>query len=250
MKPYIKLPKIKKVPDSSIEKRKLSDDDWKNFIFHLVLEYYKKVDNKKVRKLIQCELAKPRSEIEKSIKNHISNWLEYRSQKFGAWGFIINLEASSQAKKEGFYDLKFQHSDWRKKYFSFEAKNLGKSKSMTFSSSIDEYVYTKKKEKEKYIEDGGMYRYFTGKYACDMDFGGMIGFVVEKTEEPIVGQLIKKIHSVYKNKPAGNLSKNEILENSISGNENTFDSFHIRKNYITEKDKKFVLHHIIMDFTN
>jgi len=40
-----------------------------------------------------------------------------------------------------------------------------------------------------------------------------------------------------------------LIENSISGNHNTFDSIHLRQNIETKQDEEFWLHHILMDFT-
>jgi len=77
-----------------------------------------------------------------------------------------------------------------------------------------------------------MYRYFIGKYACEMKFGGMIGFIVGEIETPIV-VLIDKIYSVYNNNLVGKLTKEKIIKNSISGNHNTFDSIHLRQNIKT-----------------
>jgi len=242
MKSYIKLPKLKKIPDSSIKKRRLTDNDWKIHIFCLLLDYYKCVDNKGIQAIIEEEKEKSRSEVEKRIKEHISKWLKHHSLKYASWGFILNLESSSEGDMEGYYDLKFQHSDWSNKYFSFEAKNLGKIGSVSFNKSINEYVYVKNKN------DGGMYRYFIGKYACDMDFGGMIAFVVGKAENTIP-KLVDKIYSVYDKESVGMLTGEKIIDNSISGNSITFDSIHQRKNYTTDQQEEFHLHHIIMDFT-
>ena len=246
MKPYIKLPKIESLPDSSILKRKLNSEIWKNYIFSVLLEYYKFVDNKEIISIIENESQKQRSEIEKIIKEHISKWLKYRCRKFDNAGLIINLEPSTECKVSGFYDLKFEHSDWRNQYFSFEVKNLGKAKSITLSKSINEYVYVKEKDRE----DGGMYRYLNGKYACNMNFGGMIGFVIGRTENSIIEKLINKIYTVYDNNTIGMLTNDKIIKNSIYRNPNTFDSIHIRKNSKTKENEEFRLHHIIMDFVN
>jgi hypothetical protein len=237
MKSYIKLPILKSLPDSSIKKRQLFDDVWLNYIFFIVLKYYKEINNNDVIALINNELEKQNSPIEKVLKEHIYNWYKRikRTDKIDIWGIILNLEPSSECF-EGFYDLKFQHSDW-KKYFVFEAKNLGEIKSTKHSTMINEYVYSNHKD------DGGMHRFMTKKYACEIDFGGMLGFVVGKTNEDIIKDLSTKIQSVYCENINGILIDEKIKLNSIAENKNTFTTFHSRNG------EKFSLYHILLDFT-
>ncbi len=186
MKSYIKLPPLKPLPDSSYRKRKTSDDVWQNYIFHIVLKYYKEINNNDVIQLIQDELLKQNSQIEKVLKEHIYNWYKRtkKTDKIDIWGIILNLEPSSE-NFEGLYDLKFQHSDWDK-YFVLEAKNLGEIKSTKHSTLLNEYVYS------NYKEDGGMHRFMIKKYACEINFGGMLGFIVGKTKGDIIEDLTKK----------------------------------------------------------
>ena len=155
--------------------------------------------------------------------------------------FIINREPSSDGEIEGFYDLKFEHSSWRHKYFAFECKNLDNS-----ASSINEYVYNRAKEKDK--KDGGVYRYMTGKYAKDLNFGGMIGFVIEGESNSIIGKIIAKIHDTFDNNEIGQLTGKRIIKNSIENNPNTFDSIHIRSKEYEIKKENFTLHHVMMAF--
>ena len=154
-------------------------------------------------------------------------------------GLKLNLEAKSECF-EGFYDLKFQHSDWDK-YFVFEAKNLGKIKSREHSTLLNEYVYIKTKDKE----DGGMYRFMTKKYACEINFGGMLGFVVGETKGNIIDDLTEKINIVYQNMDKGKLVGEKIILCSIAENKNTFTTIHSRD----KTSEKFCMYHIIMDFT-
>ncbi len=245
MKGYIKLPPIKVMSDSRTELRKLDDKEWKNYIFFHLLQFYKNVDNKHIVALIENETKKSRANIEREIKKHIRNWLKWESQTFNEQGFKINLEPSAECNNEGYIDLQFEHSDWQNKYFSFEAKNLGKIKKTKLSKSISEYVYVKTKDRE----NGGMYRFMTSKYACDINFGGMLGFVVGKTKENIIKSLTEEIKFIYNNKKIGNLTGKKIIYNSIENNKNTFNTIHIRKNYLTQKEEEFYLYHIIMDFS-
>ena len=237
MKSYIKLPPLKTLPDSSIKKRQISDDVWQSFIFYIVLKYYKEIDNYEVINLIHKELEKHNSQIEKELKEHIYKWYKKkkRTDKIDIWGIILNLEPSSD-NHQGFYDLKFQHSDWDK-YFVFEAKNLGEVKSTTHSTLLNEYVYANHKN------DGGMYRFMTKKYACEINFGGMLGFVVGIIKGDVIEDLTNKIQSVYSDNKNGKLIDEKIKLNSIADNKNTFTTFHSRNG------EKFSLYHILMDFT-
>lgn len=243
MKEYIKLPKTNVMSDSKMKLRKIDDAEWKNYIFFHLLQYYRTVDNNEIRTLIERELNKPIAEIETKIKKHIRNWLVRENVDFKEQGFKINLEPSSECNEEGLLDLKFEHSDWQDKYFSFEAKNLGKIKSREQSTLINEYVYVKTQDGE----NGGMYRYMTNKYACELNFGGMIGFVVGKNEK-LIKRLISKIKAVYNNSEAGRLTNEKIIYNSIEENKNTFETIHIRKNHFSNSIEKFHLYHIIFDF--
>jgi len=245
MKEYFKLPKTKVMSDSRIQLRQLFDADWKNYIFSHLFQYYNAVDNKVVQAIIKNEKNKEKANIEREIKEHIRNWLKRQSESFNVQGFIINLEPSAECNKEGYIDLKFEHSDWQSKYFSFEAKNLGDIKSTIQSTSINEYVYVKTKSRE----DGGMFRYITNKYACELNFGGMLGFVIGKNED-LISNLTDKIKSVYNHLEYGKLTGEKVVLNSIENNENTINTIHIRKNRFSGIDEEFYLYHIILDFTN
>lgn len=243
MKHYIKLPAIKPLPDSRIQLRVMSDDFWKQRIFFFLLKYYKEVNQKEIVILIDTENKKNRAKIENAITKHIYWWLKKDCPLFGYDDFKINREASAEGSLDGFYDLKIQRSEWQK-YFCFECKNLGEAKNISAERSINEYVYVRKNGKE----NGGMYRYFNGKYACDINFGGMIGFVIGEMENP-VAVLINKIEAVYNNQSVGKLMGDKIIKNSVFDNANTFDSIHLRQNCETNQDEVFYLHHLIMDFT-
>ncbi|NLU37614.1 MAG: hypothetical protein GXX78_01830 [Bacteroidales bacterium] len=228
------------LPKSVPSLRKLDDQTWKNCIFSYLLTYYRDTDSQTIQDIIAIERQRPIAEIEKAIKKHIRRWFD-NNEKFQYEGFILNNESSSEGVKEGYYDLKFEHSYWNnpKTYFAFECKNLGASR------LIDEYVYA---ESTKKI-DGGMYRFFIGKYGITQHFGGMIGFIIEKTNEPIIEKLIEKIISVYVPNSDGELVGGKIARQSIFDNTNTFDSIHARKNISSNINEEFRLHHLIMDFT-
>jgi hypothetical protein len=245
MKDYIKLPAIASMSDSRAELRQHNDAFWKNHIIFFLLKYYKEVNNTEIKELIETENLKKIAKIETRIRDHIYRWLK-NCPTFENHGFRVNREVLVNDNLEGYYDLKIDHSDWAiNKYFVFEAKNLGKAKSMSAAKSINEYVYIKEKD----IEDGGIYRYFIGKYVKELNFAGMIGFVIGGIDDP-VGKLITKINLIYDNESSiGNLVEEKIIKNSIAENPNTFDSIHLRQNSETKRDEVFRLHHIIMDFT-
>ena len=236
---HIKLPPTKLLSDSCIERRKLNDDDWKNYIFFGLLKFIKEVDKNDIKKIIND----PQIKNENAISNSIRRWL-INDRKFASFEFIVNREPRTDGDQEGFIDLKFQHSQWANgnKHFSFEAKNLDGS-----SKLVNEYVYTNKKIKGVYVENGGIFRFISKKYSHNMEFGGMIGYVISKNNKPIINLLADKIEAIYRNNEIGKLS-GQIELNSIYKNENTFNTVHIRdKNSI---DSKFTLYHIIIDFAN
>jgi hypothetical protein len=242
MKSYIRIGTSYDFPKSIPEIRNLDDNFWKNCIFSYLLTYYSEVDNKEIQQLIAIERQKTtNAEIETTIKKHIKKWFR-KNVKFQNEGFLFDDEPSSEGEKQGYYDLKFQHSFWNntKTYFAFECKNLGVSR------FIDEYVYTVSKKKI----DGGMYRFFINKYAVNQIFGGMIGFVIDKTDEPIVEKLIEKITSVYTPDFIGGLVGDKIVRQSVFNNTNTFDSIHARKTATLNSEEEFRIHHLIMNFTS
>lgn len=243
MKEYFKLPKTKAMSNLRDQLRKLDDETWKNYIFSHLFQYYNSVDNRAIQTIIEKETDKKKANVETEIKKHIRNWLTRQCENFNEQEFIVNLEPSSECNQDGFIDLKFEHSSWRNKYFSFEAKNLGKIKGREQSTLISKYVYVKTKDRE----DGGMYRYMTNKYACELYFGGMLGFVVGENKN-LLNKLTDKIKTVYEKLEKGRLTEEKIVFNSIESNKNTFDTIHIRENNFSGQKETFLLHHIIFDF--
>jgi len=242
MKEYIKLPKVEKLSDSRNKLRELSDTEWKNYIFFHLLQFYREVDNNEIVELIGKKKQKERSDIEETIKKYIGKWLK-NNQQFDLHEFVVNREPSSE--EGGFYDFKIEHSQWRKKYFAFECKNLYKS-----FISINSYVYYRFKKDGVLREDGGVYRYMINRYAKDLDFGGMIGFVIAGDSNLIMEKIIQKMHDTFDNNDIGQLTDKRIIRNSIENNSNTFDSIHLRLEENRMKKRIFTLHHIIMAFTS
>lgn len=236
---YIKLPSTKALPNSCTKRRKLSDDDWRDYVFFGILKCLKEIDRERINQIIK----NPKIKTEDAISDSIYNWLK-NDRKFSSYEFCINRESRSDGDQEGYIDLKFQHSQWgdMNKCFLFEAKNLDGSLRL-----YTEYVYTKKKKQNKYVENGGVFRFISGKYADRMCFGGMLGYVIKKCDNNIVNDLINKIEEIYRNTHNGKLI-GKIVRDSINENSNTFSTFHDRGHNFNES--QFTLHHIIMDFVN
>lgn len=233
MRNYIKVKSSDKFPTTLPEQRKMSDTIWKEHIINYIQTYYKETSNKEIQKVIEKARKKKPAKIERAICKHIKIWFR-QNTIFLRQGFGFELEPETEGEKEGFYDIKITHGFWnfQKSYFPFECKNLGTS------TLLNEYVFVDTKSKT----DGGMYRYFIDKYAVNQQFGGMIGFVIHKTKNPVIEQLIEKIKIVYSDKETGKLCSEKIIKKSIFDNENTFDSNHQREH------DEIVIHHIVMDF--
>jgi hypothetical protein len=76
-------------------------------------------------------------------------------------------EIDEQGEEVGEIDLKVIYRNQEKTYFSFECKRLR----VHFPSGFDTLA-------GKYITEG-MFRYFKGQYARDLDKGGMLGYVMD-----------------------------------------------------------------------
>ncbi len=237
---YIRLPKSGLMPDSGIERRKLNDIFWINLIHLHLIKFYREYDIEDLKKLIAKEKSKTtRKHIEDLIKDYMKTWFEKNDKRIFREGILINLESKVKYNDVGFYDIKFQHSDWvnlkskQVKYYSIECKNLTLDAT---KNHISEYVYVNSKK------DGGVYRYFNGKYAQNQNFGGMLGFVLDENLHLIKDKIIEKLKLPFDKPPQGNLIENGILLNSIEGNDFTFNSIHKRF------DGNFTLHHFLFDF--
>ncbi len=100
----------------------------------------------------------------------------------------------------GRIDLKFMSGNEEKVYFSFECKVLRVTRpSGQISVSYSEYV------------TDGMYRYFNGQYARDLDKGGMLGYVMDgdctKATKGVQKAIEKRHLNLY-------MKENETLEDS------------------------------------
>lgn len=229
---YIKIPKSSPLPNSVTGLKELDDKTWKNEIFYHLLLFYQNYDMQELKDKI--ELGYPRTErvIAKFIRIKLNN-----NRHFG-YHFYAFGENTNDEDVEGNYDITIHSTNWKSKNFHFECKNL-----KTEQDYINKYVYTniypKNRPKEK---DGGIYRYFNGKYAQNLNFGGVIGFVLEGDIVNIKTKIIEKLEKKFDITPEGDLLN--VIDNSIEENNFTFNSKHNRKN------KEFLIHHLLFDFTS
>lgn len=226
---YIKIKKQYPLPNSITQQRVLNDDIWKDLVFYHLLTFYKNHDSTGIKEIIKTEQKKeyPRTErtIAKFIRKQLNNNREF-NLCFKAFG-----EPTNDEDIEGSYDIVIHNTNWGSD-FCFECKNLDGSQDL-----INKYVFYKMSPIKN---DGGVYRYFNGKYAQNQNFGGMIGFVLNGDINDLKNKVKIKLQTKFDTSPNGDLK--QITDNAINGNEFTFDSIHLRKN------ENFTLHHIFFDF--
>lgn len=239
---YVKTGKLLKFSDSSIEKRKMSNDIWKTQVFCHLLNFYKNCNISDIHSIIATEKNKPQARIEDEIAVFIRNAIK-KDRKFNIHGFRIAGGVNNDEERRGFYDISIFHSDWVYNDlpvdFHFECKNLDGNQDL-----INKYVFYNTYEKDiknENIFDGGVLRYFNGKYAQNFNFGGMIGFVLEGNILDLKKRIETKLNEKFTTTPDGDFIR--FIDNAIDGNDFTFDSYHNRFN------KEFVLHHLLFDFT-
>lgn len=234
---YIKIKKPSPLPSYIHHLKELNDGEWKNWIFYHLLRFYQLYDRKELQRKIENERKKPYPRVERAIALYIrlelGKDIEFDSH------FQASGEKTNDEKIEGNYDITITNTYWRNKDFYFECKNLDGSKDLT-----DKYVcyntYKKNKEGES-IFDGGVIRYFNGKYAQKMNFGGMIGFVLGGEVISIKNEIVKRLYNKFHTSPEGDLLK--VLDNSIEENDFTFDSCHKRFG------SEFMLHHLLLNLS-
>lgn len=217
------------------------DEFWLEMIFNYLFDFYNRNSSKKYA-----------LKSEKEIKKSMQDWFNENEEFTGT--FSVNFEPRSQGTaQEGYDDIKFQNQIWGfgQKYFIIECKNLSEAK-----RSIDEYIFRSKSKKSsiKY-NDGGLYRFVINKYAAGQQYGGMIGFVQKGNTRAIIENLKKGIRKFQlissSGKIYGKLINTNLLEQTISGNANTFQSNHVR----WDKESDTILspihiYHILFDFTS
>lgn len=234
---YIKIPKSSPMPNSVSDLKELSDEVWKNEIFHHLLSFYKNYDSKELKEKIEQERKSTKPQIENKIAHYIRRYLE-KDRFFSANFDVVGENKNDESDNVGFYDITTLNTYWVEKgttnkvRFHFECKNLDKSQDL-----VNKYVCYNKGHS---VFDGGVYRYFNGKYAQSLNFGGMIGFVLEGNVLDTKSKIKKKLTDKFDITPEGDLLV--LTDRSIEGNDFTFDSTHNRKG------KEFLIHHLLFEF--
>ena len=234
---YIRKNKPSPLPNYTSLLRELDDEFWKSWVFYHLLTFYQKFDTIELKEKIETEKKKAKSDIEDLIALYIRNYFR-KDRLIELQGFKVVGGLNNDIAIKGLYDISFLHSYWNKD-FHFECKNLNSS-----NDFVDKYVcYNtyKKTPNNENIFDGGVLRYFNGKYSQGYNFGGMIGFVLEGDILNIKNKITAKLTEHLITAPEGDLIR--ILDNSIEQNDFTFDSHHNRAN------SEFVIHHLLFNFS-
>lgn len=165
----------------------------------------------------------PLEEITKVIKLVLKSWESFRvalryedkiTNKF--YAHLINnkdrtkhfftivprpAEIDEYGEEIGEIDLKIIYKNQEKTFFSFECKRLR----VNFPSGFDNLA-------GKYVTEG-MYRYFNGQYARDLDKGGMLGYVMDGN----INEAIKDVQrAIEKRRTNLHIQENGTLNASSS----------------------------------
>lgn len=234
---YIRIKKPAPLPFDTRLLKTLDDGFWKKWVFYYLLDFYNALNSVDLISRIEEEKKNKPARIEREIAKFVR--IKLNTNKEFGYHFTAIGENTNDDDVEGNYDITIHSTNWRNKNFHFECKNLNKSQDL-----INKYVcyntYQKDSENEN-IFDGGVLRYFNGKYAQSLNFGGMIGFILVGDKTTIKRKIITKLKEKLNTSPEGDLI--EITDNSIERNDFTFDSIHKRLG------KEFMLHHLLFDFS-
>lgn len=158
-----------------------------------------------------------------------------RNQEFSRLPFLIDQEVillnRCGTKQSGRLDIRFIHGHRGKVYFAIECKRLR----ITFGSGFDYLA-------NEYVTKG-MYRYFNGQYAQDLDKGGMLAYVMDGE----VDRSIEDVRKAIENRRTDlHMEQDGTLCNcSILPSEQVKETFH---KYGPEN--KFVIYHIFLPINN
>lgn len=197
-----------------LESSSFGDNYYINCVFNYIYEVYSSF-TPKFKKYLR---AKKEEEITDCIRRKLQ-----KNVNFVVNGFIVNSEPRNQDKSIGYYDLKFEHSSWPKQYLVLECKPLDKTK-----KRISSYVYCKIKKDE---DDGGIYRFLINKYATNLAFGGMLGYIINDDPDEIICKLkteISNLSLICNNLSYGDIQNKELLEKSFGKFKYCFQSNHKR----------------------
>ncbi len=227
---YIRIKKPAPLPFDTRQLKTLDDGFWKNWVFYYLLDFYQNYDSTELKSKIEEEKKKQYPRTEREIAKFIRLKLK-ANREFGL-NFSVKGEETNDEDVEGNYDITIHNTYWKNKDFYFECKNLDDKQDL-----VNKYVCYNRGHSSF---DGGVYRYFNGKYAQSLDFGGMIGFVLKGSVLDVKNKIIEKLKDKFDTAPEGDLLN--IMDNSIEKNNFTFDSNHKRFN------KEFLIHHLLFDF--
>ncbi|SOD17647.1 hypothetical protein [Pedobacter xixiisoli] len=233
---YIRIKKPSPLPFDIRELKNLDDGFWKNWIFYYLLQFYKNYDSLELKHKIDEERKKQFPRIEREITKFLR--LKLNADREFGFHFSAKGEVTNDESVEGNYDINIHSTNWKSKDFFFECKNLDGSQDL-----INKYVcYNtyKKDASDQHIFDGGVLRYFNGKYAQNLSFGGMIGFILNGDNTTLKTNLFTKLNEQLSTSPEGDLIS--ITDNVIENNPFTFDTLHKRQH------KEFKIHHLLFDF--
>jgi hypothetical protein len=237
-KEYIRNQKPTPLPFDIRQLKDLDDDFWKKWIFYYLLDFYKNFDRLELKEKLETERKKAYPRIEREIAKFLR--IKLNADKEFGYHFSAKGEITNDEDIEGNIDITVHSTNWKSKDFNFECKNLDNSNDL-----VNKYVcYNtyKKDTNNNYIFDGGVLRYFNGKYAQKLNFGGMIGFILKSNTLNIKSKITDKLlNEKLITAPDGDLLR--IVDNSIENNTFTFDSYHNRFN------SEFVIHHLLFNFT-
>lgn len=234
---YIRIKKPSPLPFDTRQLKALDDEFWKNWVFYYLLDFYKTYDNVELKSKIEEEKKKEYPRTEREIAKFVR--LKLKANREFGFNFSVKGEETNDESVEGNYDITIHNTYWKNQDFFFECKNLDGSQNLT-----DKYVCYNTYKKNiigQNIFDGGVLRYFNGKYAQNQPFGGLIGFILAGDFGKIKFNLVSKLKQNLITTPEGDLIR--VNDCSIEGNEFTFDSIHKRK------DTEFTVHHLLFDFT-
>ncbi|MDR1593837.1 MAG: hypothetical protein LBS43_05040 [Prevotellaceae bacterium] len=204
-------------------------------IFGFISKFYKNISSEQKNTL--------KTKKEEDITDFIRRDIQ-KDEDFRYSGFTVNTEARNQSYEVGYYDLKFENpAYWQSKYFVFECKPIDLT-----STKIKAYIYTQSKTKG---QDGGLYRFFINKYAENLPFGGMLGYVTSNTPEEIITKLKSEIKSLQIEGDInfGNLTDEYLLNMQINDFKHSFQSKHIRINQNKEIITSIHIFHLFLDLT-
>jgi len=233
---FIRIKKPAPFPFDTRQLKTLDDEFWKYWVFYYLLYFYKNYDSAELKSKIKEEKEKQYPRTEREIAKFIRLKLK-ANREFGL-NFSVKGEETNDENVEGNYDITIHNTYWKSQDFYFECKNLNGSQDL-----VNKYVcYNtyKKDANNENIFDGGVLRYFNGKYAQNQNFGGMIGFILDGDINSIKAKILEKLNEKFLISPEGDLISTK--DNSIEENSFTFDSLHSRQ--ITE----FTIHHLLFNF--